>query len=232
MALIKGSGIVSEARGTIGGVVYSRNRYGMYARSWAKPTNPNTSAQIAARGNLGAASQAWSGLTTLQRIGWDDYAAATPVVNRLGESVTRSGYQWFVATHAFRASVPTLAQVLSAPLTPGIAGPQVLTNAGIDLGASAAVSSNLTSLLDPESAFVIDISLPVGPGVTYYGGPWRRVAHILGAEPPPASLSWAMVGNPWQVQTLSTYFLRGRAIVTGNKLTNWTVVGPITVLPA
>jgi len=45
MAIIKFSAIVSDARGKIGGNVFSRNKGGSYIRSYVKPINPSTPKQ-------------------------------------------------------------------------------------------------------------------------------------------------------------------------------------------
>lgn len=92
MASIKfGSIGISDARGSIGGTVFSRNRGGAYIRQRTTPVNPNTSRQAAIRATFGTVQSSWRGLTEAQRESWRSNAVNFPVKNRLGETITLQG---------------------------------------------------------------------------------------------------------------------------------------------
>lgn len=98
MALIKNS--LGQISGKIGGNVFSSNRGGSYVRKWRKPTkvlNPKTSAVKAA---MSIASQAWKSLSAGQRTVWEQWAVGHQVFNRIGETITLSGFQYFVRCYA------------------------------------------------------------------------------------------------------------------------------------
>lgn len=98
MAIIEFGIMVVGARGTIGGVTFSANRSGPFARAWSKGGNPQTPRQVDNRNVLVQFSIAWETLTAGQRTDWDDYAAlpAQELFNSLGLSYFISGFNWFI----------------------------------------------------------------------------------------------------------------------------------------
>ena len=72
MAKIKFGMMMTDARGKLGGQVFSKNRSGSYVRTKVTPVNPQTSFQQASRFLLGALSQAWSSLTRGQIEAWNN----------------------------------------------------------------------------------------------------------------------------------------------------------------
>lgn len=98
MALLKLSAPASAISGTIGGVTYSRNKAGTYAKQWGKGSQPDTSWQSGQRSIVSSWPPAWSLLSNLQRAAWDSLAADPPETDydRFGTVVLLSGYQWFV----------------------------------------------------------------------------------------------------------------------------------------
>lgn len=67
MAKIKFGMMMTDARGKLGGHVFSKNRSGAYVRTKVTPVNPQTSAQSAVRSVLAVISAGWSSLTVEQR---------------------------------------------------------------------------------------------------------------------------------------------------------------------
>ena len=63
--------MMTDARGKLGGQVFSKNRAGAYVRTKVTPVNPRTAAQQLSRNILGALSASWSGLTEAQRRAWN-----------------------------------------------------------------------------------------------------------------------------------------------------------------
>jgi hypothetical protein len=110
MALITLGAMVTDARGSVGGSVFSRNTAGAYARARTKPINPNTPLQSQVRANFGVNSKAWSGtLTQAQNAAWTAFAQGNPQVNRLGASIVLSGLAMYNKLNQ------VLAQLGSAP---------------------------------------------------------------------------------------------------------------------
>jgi len=163
----------------------------MYVRSRAKPTNPNSEAQIAVRDAMREAVFAWSNtLTSTQRENWNTYAFNTPTWNRLGEATSKTGQQMFI-----RGAIPRI-------------------QAGFDMPLDAPVTFDLGNLTPPgaivcdESAQTISVpftntdewcniddglllvyqSRPQNPTRVYGKGPYQLFTAVVGiAMTPPVS---------------------------------------------
>ena len=94
-ALILFGGGVSELRGSIGGTTFSRNSSGAYARNRTKPVNPNTTSQSRVRTLFSAIAQMWRGLSESDRLTWINLAPTFARVNRLGQTIPLTGFQFF-----------------------------------------------------------------------------------------------------------------------------------------
>ena len=71
MAKIKFGMMMTDARGKLGGHVFSKNRSGAYVRTKVTPVNGQTTAQTGVRAIFGSISQQWSGLTQAARDAFD-----------------------------------------------------------------------------------------------------------------------------------------------------------------
>lgn len=164
------TGMGTQLSGSVGGVVAARNAGGQYLRGRTVPVNPNSAAQIVVRQAFGAAAIAWNALTDAQRQAWEAYASQTPVVNRLGDSITLSGFNWYVATNALRGgSGSTL--LATAPATPGISN---LNTAPVTV---LSVANGITLASIPaaiDGPYYVSLSPPLSPGKLFFAGPYSR----------------------------------------------------------
>ncbi len=127
MAILKLGVTVVGIRGTLGGITFSANASGPYARAWARPPNPRTIAQNDVRTVLSQVATEWRGITDAQRTAWNTWAAATAPArtNSLGETILLTGYQWFIGMNsnlvaygfAFNAPAPVLAEPAAPTIT-------------------------------------------------------------------------------------------------------------------
>jgi hypothetical protein len=111
MAIVRFGGGISEMRGSIDGVVFSRTRAGAIARNRISPVQPNTSFQSAVRSQFAAAVGDWkSVLTGEQASGWSDFAQSLTRLNAIGETYVPAGRQLYLesAMNLNRISVATL----------------------------------------------------------------------------------------------------------------------------
>lgn len=98
MARILGGGLFGEMRGKLGSMVFARNRGGAYSRSYAKPVDPKTIAQLTARNNFGNASSNYHGLDASSKTLWQNFA--NMVFNpKTGTMGVPSGINAFIALH-------------------------------------------------------------------------------------------------------------------------------------
>lgn len=96
MARILGGGLFGEMRGKLGSMVFARNRAGAYSRSYAKPIDPKTIAQLSARNNFGTASSNYHALDSTTKALWNNFANS--VFNpKTGTMGVPSGFNAFVS---------------------------------------------------------------------------------------------------------------------------------------
>jgi len=182
--------LFGDVRGSIGGNVYSRNRFGFYVRNRTVPTNPNTGLQQAARNAFSNAAGYWgSTLTAAERTAWNDYAAAVSVLNKLGEPCYLSGFNMFLRSASLWILIGE---------TPIEAGPTTLSLPEVD-GSFAVSISEATQLIsvtfndgrdwcDEDGAFMsISQMKPVGPSRAYLVGESRHCGTIDGDSGSPPS---------------------------------------------
>ena len=167
MAIIKLGVTVVGIRGTIGGMTFSVNKSGPYARAWSKGSNPRTTAQTAERSTLGSIPALWRDLTPGQKAFWNAFAAlpAQERTNPLGETFFASGYNWFTIintrlinmSRAPRISIPTQSRP-SAPTISSLVLPF--------LPQQATKITYPSAEFDPDFDQVIDIGVVISTGRT------------------------------------------------------------------
>ena len=150
-----------QRSGKQGGIVWSRNRFGAYARNRAVPVNPDSAKQRTVRNQFSQNSKAWADLSDAARGQWNTLASNLPRKNRLGDTIFLTGAQQYQSSNQGLASFGV---VLDTPLavtpvpfpTDVIIGAQpnlVLTtiegdtpaNYGIIIEATRCVSNGITS---------------------------------------------------------------------------------------
>jgi len=203
MALLKFGGGVVDARGSMAGNTYSKNRFGNYMRSRTKPINPRSPRQMGARTTMMYLAEQWreSPMTPTIRAAWETYAASCAWVNKLGEAVLLTGYNMFIRANA------ALLRAGGAIVT---AGPTALGLPGADplavCSAFSAASQDFTLTFDDalpwcdedNSFLMIEVGQPQSPSRNYFNSPWRFCAAIEGDSiTPPTSPTAAIACPAW-----------------------------------
>jgi len=164
MALILFGNGVADARGSIAGTVFARNRSGAYARNRTKPVNPNTTAQSQVRQNLSDLQNYFrSALTTAQQNGWKFYAEQSPTLNRLGQSIKLTAINQFIRTNSLRL-LAALSILDDAPATNGVPFAPILgltcdTTDGLQLATETpaqAANEVLALQISPPKPFTVN----------------------------------------------------------------------------
>jgi hypothetical protein len=128
------SQIVSEIRGSINGVTFARNRFGLYARSKASPVQPRTPAQAQRRAQLTVLSQRWRTLDESNRAEWRALADELTRSDALGLTYRLTGLQAYLQVNLWRALLG-LAPQDNPP--PQLAAPSPLTITGVSFEADS-----------------------------------------------------------------------------------------------
>ena len=215
MALCRFGGGIADMRGSIGGTVFSRTRFGATARNRTTPVDPGTSFQMEVRAIMGQVRDAfYNTLTAAQRTAWTQYANNVSMSNRLGEPVNLTNFNHYVRTNVPR---------LHAGLDRVDDGPALFTTAEQDgtvavsvTAATKAVSVAFDDTLDwldeDGGALVVYESAPMSPNINYFKGPFRYLGVIEGdgTTPPttPAAMTSAFEMTAGQKQFFQFRILR------------------------
>jgi len=191
MALVKFGGGITQMAGSIGGTTFARNRYGNYARSRTKPTNPNTARQQTIRSALAFLTERWSlTLTAAQRTAWNLYAANVTMLNRLGESVNLSGFNMYIRSNSIRKAFG-LAVIDAGPVVFEIpeADPTYAIAASEATQQITTTYDDTMDWADEDGAFMVGFQgAPQNPQRNFFAGPWKSFMVISGVNgAPPAS---------------------------------------------
>lgn len=83
--------LASALSGSLGGKVFSHNRYGAYIRDRVIPTKIVNAYTTEIRAILTGVSQAWRALDADQQAAWQNWAQEHPIVDRLGQRQVLQG---------------------------------------------------------------------------------------------------------------------------------------------
>jgi hypothetical protein len=87
---------VADARNSLGGSTFTKNRFGAVLRQKVSPAQPRTPAQNKVRAAFSAFSKAWgSNLTAAQRAAWTALATAYPQPDKFGNPQVLTGLQMY-----------------------------------------------------------------------------------------------------------------------------------------
>lgn len=115
MALFRPSSIVETISGELGGVVFVTGAGGRYLRTSGPRVNYQTARQVGRRRDFAEIVQAWSALTSSQRLAWNALGARIVRVDRVGVQKNYGGRQLFIRENAIRARVG-IAQLVDPPV--------------------------------------------------------------------------------------------------------------------
>lgn len=170
MAIIKLGGTVVGVRGTIGGVIYTANKSGPYARAWSKGSNPRTAPQQVSRGDFASLGPVWQGLSSAQVADWDALAATDPEphTNSLGEAIVFSGWTLFTMFNK-RRLVVGLDIAEDAPTGTEATRPsaRAFVGFGVDVSTPQCVCSWDTTGAPSDEYCVLQVGIRPTPGVVF-----------------------------------------------------------------
>lgn len=164
MAKVKFGALMTDARGKLGGHVFSKNRSGSYLRTKVTPVNPQTAYQSASRALFATISSQWSGLTQAVRDAFNGAVQDWAQTDIFGDLKNPSGKNLFQrlnnqAQSAGLAAVVTLPAKLELPdavvtaIPIGIAA-TTLAATGADTSATTQVVLFATAPVSDGTKFV------------------------------------------------------------------------------
>lgn len=126
---------IAAASGSVGGTVFSHNRYGAYTRNRAIPTKQTSVYAMNAKARLSNISAAWRDETAATKLAWQTYAQNNPITDALGQKQILTGHAAYVALntrlHLAGATLLIVPPIVAAP------SPLLTLSATWDIGAGA-----------------------------------------------------------------------------------------------
>lgn len=183
------SALMTAASGSVGGLVASHNRGGLYFRARTIPVNTNTEEQAAVRNFMAQCAAAWGDvLTDAQRLAWATYADFVLMPDAMGDprKVPPMG-------HFCRSNVPRLqaglARIDAAPteyFLPSFTAPTFAVDAS-DGEVDVTFTNTDAWAGEVGGGMLVYASRPQSPTINYFRGPYRFAGLIAGAVSPPTS---------------------------------------------
>lgn len=201
-----------QRSGSIGGTVFSRNRFGAYIRNRSMPVNPQSGLQTAVRNIVRGLAIAWNTeLTVAHRNAWLDYAENVPWTNHLGQQVYLTGLNHFI-----RSNTPRL-QAGAPRIDDGPSYWNLAAAEGLLTG-SASEATQLVSVgfasgaawIDEDGAYqIVYMGIPQNASRGFFNGPWRLLVAIPGNSTTPPS-SPVTATAPYPVSEAQKVWIRSR----------------------
>ena len=171
MAKIKFGALMVDARGKLGGHVFSKNRSGSYLRTKVTPVNGQTTYQTAVRAAFGAISAQWSGLTQAARDAWNGAVEDWQRTDIFGDIKNPSGKALYQRLNN-QLQAAGLAAVGLPPAKLGMPD-AVITEAAIDLTADTVEFTDRT--IAAGTQVVVFATAPLSQGTKFVKNRLRQI---------------------------------------------------------
>jgi hypothetical protein len=179
MAIVKYGGGITEFRGSIGGVTFSRNQAGTFGRIRKKPRYQATTPAQTIASALSYYTAIWGYLLTVaQRNAWVALAAATPWTNRLGQTYYPTGLNLFVRSNVLLL-IAQQARQDTAPASADEASPAFASDYSVGVGIRI---TDFDTLASPPTGTLITWWSDAQPLSVYsWSSPWHglRIDRIV-----------------------------------------------------
>jgi len=188
MAKIKLGALAQDARGSIAGVTFTRNRYGAVARQKVSGVQPRTVRQLDQRSIFTQATQGWRNLTAAQQAEWAAYAVSHPFSDVFGDSQVLAGNALYTGIISDLLTLG-LAPITDPPPDPTLE-PAAATAAAADSGAGTITVTTAAQVVD-TGYYEVWATPALSPGAQFAGSKLR----LVGVEATVAA-AVTVVANP------------------------------------
>lgn len=216
MAKIKFGMMMTDARGKLGGQVFSKNRSGAYTRTKVTPVNPQSSAQQLVRNRLTAFSQGFRSLTESQINSWNSAVQDFQTTDIFGDLKKPTGLNLYVKLNANIDQVGGTAIDTPPNIGNPDNSPMVITAASATVVGGGAVTVTFAPTPVPaDNAVVIYATRPLSAGKNYVKNEFREIAVVDEAGTSPFTATTAYTNKFGAVAQGQKVFFR---LVPINKL--------------
>jgi hypothetical protein len=174
--------MMTDARGKLGGHVFSQNRSGNYIRTKVTPSNPRTVAQQTARFYLANFSKAWATLTVAEITAWNASVSNWARNNVFGNLKNPTGKNLYVKLNTLLANIGAAA--ISSPPIPASLS-EIKTLAIATCTASTQTISWSSGAVPAAENWLLEATKCVSPGKNNVSNQYRVIANIAPAATSP-----------------------------------------------
>lgn len=208
MAKIKFGMMMTDARGKLGGQVFSKNRAGAYIRTKVTPVNPQTAAQAQVRSNLATLSTGWNALTAEQIAQWNSSVEDWASTDVFGDIKKPTGKNLYVKLNVnlLNSSQPPIASPPAKLELPAL----METAVDITRATNEIEIANLPVFAN--GVYQIEACAPVPRGVNFVKNKFRVILYETKNAPGPVTVSFAYINKFGSVTNAENIFFRIRAI--------------------
>lgn len=233
MVQLRFGSMITEARGSIAGTTYSRNRFGAYARARTVPVNPNSTRQLAARARMAFLAEQWreTPMTDAKRGAWATYASGIDATNKLGEDITLTGFNAFMMSNAVRLLVGQTF-VDAGPTVIGLPAQDPLFAVAFSeaTGITVTFDDTMDWADEDAGALVIELGKPQSPTRDFFGGPWRFHGVVQGnLAVPPTSPDGPIAVAAWTLTEGQKIWARARILRGDGRVSGHFGAAPVLV---
>ncbi len=192
MAKVKFGAMMTDARGKLGGQVFSKNRGGAYLRTKVTPVNPQTASQQEVRNRLTAFSQGFRSLTLAQIMSWNSAVVDFQTTDIFGDLKKPTGLNLYVKLNsnidqAGGAAIDTPPNIGDTANSPAVM--TAMTATAVGGGAISVVFAPTPVAAD--NALVLYATRPLSAGKNFVKNEFRQIAVIPAAGTSPYSATTA-----------------------------------------
>lgn len=208
MAKIKFGMMMTDARGKLGGQVFSKNRGGSYIRTKVTPSNPQTQAQAQVRSNLATLSTGWNGLTADQIAQWNGSVDDWTSTDVFGDIKKPTGKNLYVKLNVnlLNSGQPTVANPPAKIDLPAL----------VDIDADVTTATNTLEIAGlpvfADGVYQIEACAPVPRGVNFVKNKFRVISYETQATAGIVDVSASYIAKFGLVANAENIFFRIRAI--------------------
>jgi hypothetical protein len=186
MAKIKFTAFMADARGSVAGTVFSKNRYSAYTRTKVSPVNPQTIAQQGVRQFFTQLSQAWRALTELQRKLWNQNAINFNRTNVFGDQVKLNGFNLF---KQLNQNLLVVGQpVINDAPAPGAVFGFTSASLAADTGGGTLILT-YAPVIPAGTSVILSATTQLSAGVNFVKSELRKIDTIIAADVSPLDIS-------------------------------------------
>lgn len=185
--------MVGQLSRSVGSTTASHNRFGAYFRSRVVPVNPDTASQRTQRDSLHDRSQAWRGLTAVQRAGWAALGQQLVRLDSLGVQYNLTGLQAYTSNNRTLVYIGQ-AVIANAPAIVAVTAVATATPSSSAGGGTLSMAYTVTPV-PAGTNYVIEMTRQMSAGISFVPRSlYKKVAVLAAAAASPASVVTAYTG--------------------------------------